>query len=536
METTRTERRALFLFAVAVALAASVVQLIGLAAQPVPSTGPSIVLAVFALATLASALAVLWRPTRLFLSIAALVNLAALVLWTVTRRYGLPDGTTVWHPELLAVPDFLLPVLEGVAALLFLCLLARTFDVPPGARRAVRLLPWIALAGLLLWAVFNPGLAQVLLVITILDADVPRSLGHLFIPALILFVVLLIARPFSPGLRERTPHAFRTGVALLFGLLVLNVVAAGAMKSAHDTAWLSRDTPIYGDFLSGRLKTLAYCWRDGHPLAMDLVEPEQSVGYFGPVPTPVVFFIHGGETWLGSRALHDGSPDGELFAKLRNTLLQHGFAVGSIDYALSPVYPRADQTKDAKCAVRFLRAHARELNIDPNRIGVFGPSQGGYLSAMLGTVPKDAGFDEGEYPDQSSKVEAVVDMWGPMDLANFSGSPKWVSVLRSGNSVAKLHAASPLYYVAPGDPPFLIIQGLDDWFIAPHHSIDMDAKLRAANVPVALVLVRNNGHGLAAPTAGKTESPSPDALIAMIDRFFVQTLGGPPHARMASPQ
>src|SRR5215472_3619568 len=100
MQTTRTHRRALFFFAVAVALAASVVQCLGLAAQRPPSTGPSIVLAVFAFATLASALAVLWRPTRLFLSIGLLVNLGALVFWIATRAYGLPDGVTVWYPEL----------------------------------------------------------------------------------------------------------------------------------------------------------------------------------------------------------------------------------------------------------------------------------------------------------------------------------------------------------------------------------------------------------------------------------------------------
>ena len=112
------------------------------------------------------------------------------------------------------MPDFFLPVLEGTAGFLFFCLLARTFDASPAARRFVRLLPWLALGGVMLWAAFNLGLAQVLLVITILDADMPRSLMHFFVPALVLFVVLLGARLFSPPLRERTPHAFRTGSAL----------------------------------------------------------------------------------------------------------------------------------------------------------------------------------------------------------------------------------------------------------------------------------------------------------------------------------
>ena len=523
----RAARRALFLFAVAVAVAGSIVQFVGLVAQPPPSIGAVLGLAVFTAATFVSALFVLWRPSRLFLSIAAIANLAALILWIVTRAQGLPDGATVWHPELLAAPDFFLPGLEGVAVFLFLCLLVRTFGTPPSWQRALHLLPWVGLAGVLLWAALNVRLAQVLLAIVILDAGVPASLLYLFVPAVVVLVALLCARFFSARLRARTPHAFGAGLALVFALFVLNLITAGAIASARDTAWLSRDAPVQAT--PGTETTLAYCWQDGHPLAMDLAEPTPARG-----AAPVVFFIHGGETLLGSRRLWDGSLDGRYFSGLREKMLVEGFAVGSIDYVLAPVYPRSDEVKDAKCAVRFLRAHAKALNIDPARIGVFGPSQGGYISAMLGTVPRNAGFDVGDHPEQSSRVEAVVDMWGPMDLANFSGSPKWVSAFTQGNSAANLRAASPINYVTPGDPPFLIVHGTDDWFIAPHHSIDMASKLRAARIPVSLVLVKNDGHGLAAATTGKTQSPSPVALTRRIDDFFVTTLGA--HALVASPQ
>ena len=188
-----------------------------------------------------------------------------------------------------------------------------------------------------------------------------------------------------------------------------------------------------------------------------------------------------------------------------------------------------DEVKEAKCAVRFLRSHAGELGIDPQHIGVYGPSQGGYIGAMLGTVGPQAGFDVGQYLNQSSRVQAVVDMFGPTDLNNFSGSPDWISTLKQGigggkGSVAGLRAESPINYVAPGDPPFLIIHGTDDWFIAPHHSQDMAKRLSAAGVPVQLVMVQNDTHGLAAPVAGKIEQPSPDELVQMISNFFVRTL------------
>jgi acetyl esterase/lipase len=81
-----------------------------------------------------------------------------------------------------------------------------------------------------------------------------------------------------------------------------------------------------------------------------------------------------------------------------------------------------------------------------------------------------------------------------------------------------------MYHVAPGDPPFLIMHGSDDWFIAPHHSQDLAKRLQAAGVPVTLVMIQHDGHGLAAPTSGQVEQPNPGELIQMICNFFVRTL------------
>ena len=125
-------------------------------------------------------------------------------------------------------------------------------------------------------------------------------------------------------------------------------------------------------------------------------------------------------------------------------------------------------------------------------------------------------------------------MWGPTDLSNFSGSPSWVANLKQGigggkGSVAGLRAQSPLYHVAHNDPPFLIIHGSDDWFIAPHHSQDLAKRLTAAGVPNQLVIVQNDAHGLAAPVTGKVEQPGPNELIQMISNFFVRTLGAGTH-------
>jgi acetyl esterase/lipase len=163
-------------------------------------------------------------------------------------------------------------------------------------------------------------------------------------------------------------------------------------------------------------------------------------------------------------------------------------------------------------------ARAGEFNIDPKRIGIYGDSEGGYVAALLGT--------DANSTNQDDKIQAVVDMWGFSDLRDFSGSPSWVtSIAQASRSPASAAANSPLDLVAPGDPPFLIIHGTDDWFIAPHHSQNLAERLEEAGVPNSLIMVEHDQHGIAAVTPGETESPSPEALMQTVCDFFASTLG-----------
>ena len=108
------------------------------------------------------------------------------------------------------------------------------------------------------------------------------------------------------------------------------------------------------------------------------------------------------------------------------------------------------------CAIRFLRAHSVELGIDTNRVGVFGDSEGGYVAAMLGTAAPADGLGVGQYLEQSSSVQAVVDMWGFADLTDFSGSPSWIaSISQASRSTGRsAQSLSPLCPLQPGDPRF----------------------------------------------------------------------------------
>lgn len=515
----RLKRGALLYWSVLLALSAVVMHCIGLVKQP-PHSGllVAILLGLTVVQTIVTASVVL-VPSRRLLIMAGAVEAIAMLLWIMAHTVGLPDGYTVWRPEMLGVPDLYLPVVEGVSAFFFLCLYGRTWTKVPRAWRIVlTALPSILIFGFLVLAVVNIGVTSLVLAIYFLDAQIPTSLEYFFFPAIGLLVLFLLLRLVFKRLRARTKGAVRTSLILLPAFVVLNLLTWGGGVSAADTTWFSAGSLVSAP--PGRTTTLPYATVNGHPLAIDISEPSAK----SLRPAPVVIYIHGGETLLGSRILEDGSADGMYFVQIRDELLRHGFVVCSIDYGLSPLYHVSSQVEEAKEAVRFLRAHASELGINPQRIGVYGPSQGGYIGAMLGTAGRSAGYDVGQYLNESSSVQAVVDMWGPTDLTNFSGSPSWISAITKSNSRAQLRVASPVTYVKHGDPPFLIIHGTDDWMIAPHHSKDMARLLSASSVPVTLVMVKHDGHGLDAPVAGQVEQPSPNEIVQIVTDFFTKTL------------
>ena len=514
-------RGALLLWAALLTVSAGLTHLVGALSQPLSSPVLLALIVGFGAIQVLAALAVVAVPSGRRLALATALEADALLIWFLTRSVGVPLVSTVWRPETLGAMDYYLPALEGISAILFLALIGQNLPRSLG-RTVLTVLPTLLGLGVLLLAALNRTETVILLVAGFFTMGIPTSLLDLFVPAAVVLVALLVLRRFAPRLDAFAPRLGRTTLRLLPALLVTSLLAWGSVSTALDRAWLPFTATASAPL--GRTTTLMYCSPGGDPLAMDLTEPATR----GAGPAPVVFYIHGGEGLVGDRVLQ--GDEGPYLTRLRDALVARGFFVGSIDYGLSPVHHLDEQVEDAKCAVRFLRAHASELDVDPNRIGVYGDSQGGYIVDMLGTTSPTDGFDVGQYLNQSSRVQAVVDMWGPTDLKNWAGSPSWVLALGAGltsrdQSSAQARAVSPLYDVAAGDPPFLIVQGADDWFIAPHHSQDFAKRLQAAGVPATLVMVQHDGHGLVAHTAGQVEQPSPDALTQMMVDFFIRTLG-----------
>lgn len=264
---------------------------------------------------------------------------------------------------------------------------------------------------------------------------------------------------------------------------------------------------------------VVYCTNAGVPLTMDIYEPAHSNG----ASTPAVLYVHGGGWEKGSATL------GGVHALIARQLIQRGILVAAVNYRLAPQYPWPAQIEDVKCAVRYLRANAQRYGIDPSEIGAWGSSAGGHLVAMLGTAgPAAAGFDKGQYADQSSSVQAVVDMFGPADLTAGGWGPTATSIVQQvfgvtpGQDNGVLAHASPVTYVAANDPPFLIFHGVDDALVPPSQSQELAAKLQAAGDSATFVMVKNAGHGFA--PAGGPIAPSLDQIAATTVEFFGQHL------------
>jgi acetyl esterase/lipase len=239
---------------------------------------------------------------------------------------------------------------------------------------------------------------------------------------------------------------------------------------------------------------------------------------------PAVIYVHGG-SWVSGNY----DTGGFLINKIGPALAASEFVVMSVDYRLGPASKWPDQIEDVKCAVRYLRANAGALNVDPGEIGAWGQSAGGHLVNLLGTAGPTAGWDHGPYADESSRVEAVVDMAGPSDLLTMtdqgdSGNVQasFISLLDGppNDLAAALRAASPVTYVKPGDPPFLIFHSDDDEIVYPQQSQELAWDLSVNHDPVQLVVVHGGGHNF--DQAGET--PGIDQITAMIVTFFVRHL------------
>ncbi|MDX8341387.1 alpha/beta hydrolase [Draconibacterium sp. IB214405] len=241
---------------------------------------------------------------------------------------------------------------------------------------------------------------------------------------------------------------------------------------------------------------------DGDPMSMkmDIVRPADDKTY------PCVIFITGGGFMWAPK-------NSNLYNRCE--IAKAGYVVASIEYHVVSNGLYSDAVKDVKAAIRFMRANAEKYGLNSATVAVWGESAGGYLTAMTGTTNGVKDFEEGANLQQSSDVQAAIDVYGLSDLtkigadydkeaeeAHFTsdapeagyvhGKNSGLTILDKPEIVAK---SNPVNYVDENDPPFLFIHGTADMLVSPSQTLLVHNALRNAGVESTRYAIVGANHG-----------------------------------------
>jgi acetyl esterase/lipase len=241
-----------------------------------------------------------------------------------------------------------------------------------------------------------------------------------------------------------------------------------------------------------RIADIVYAEVDDKALMFDLYMPADVES------PPLLVWIHGGGWRAGNRS--------DVSAL---QLVEHGFALASVSYRLSPVAPFPAQIHDIKGAIRFLRKHAAQYGYDAERIGILGVSAGAHLAALAAVTNGSAEHEgaTGGNLDTSSSVQALVSYFGASNLTSIlaQSTPFGLGVrvpsleLLFGGPVEE-HAdlarlASPVFFIDESDPPMYLLHGDQDPQMPINQTHELDGAARALGIDTQFDVVHGSGHG-----------------------------------------
>jgi acetyl esterase/lipase len=245
----------------------------------------------------------------------------------------------------------------------------------------------------------------------------------------------------------------------------------------------------------------------GLALLMDVYHPDAPNGY-GIMVIP-------GSGWHQPRSYDApplNRPNGIWQAILgKDLLLENGYTLFVVNHRSSPVFHYPDAVEDVQRAVRFVRRHAGQYGIAPDKVGAIGHSSGAHLVCMLGLMDGAGNrHDSSPINQESSKVQAVVALSAPTDLTAFAtGSDgdrgavcsfvgSYIAFFRPKEiqqaEYSTFTEASPATYVSPDDPPFLLVHGDADRVVPFSQCEILVKKLTKVSVPVEFVRIEGGDH------------------------------------------
>ncbi|WP_425639133.1 alpha/beta hydrolase fold domain-containing protein [Algoriphagus yeomjeoni] len=231
-------------------------------------------------------------------------------------------------------------------------------------------------------------------------------------------------------------------------------------------------------------------YREGESNAwkLDLATPNDQ----GSALRPALVIVHGGGWSMGSKSV-------DVYQKMMVDYAEKGYVTINVEYRLTGEAGFPACIEDVKNAVRWLRAHAEELHVDPERIGTYGHSAGAHLALMLGMTSEVEELEgDGSYQEYSSHVNAVAAGSPPTELGRETpmSKPIWW----------------PIGYISADHPPMLLIQGTEDPVVKPVLTRDFVTKMKNAGAEIEYIEV-SGGHDVAYSSQLEVTDPA-------IEKFF----------------
>jgi acetyl esterase/lipase len=277
-------------------------------------------------------------------------------------------------------------------------------------------------------------------------------------------------------------------------LVLVSLCATGrAVRAGDDASYSRKEDVIYGR-------------KYGTALTMDVFTPKENANR-----AAVIVCVSGG--WFSS---HDNINVG-----MAKEFLKRGYTVFAVVHGSQPKFNIEEILQDMHRAVRYIRHHSKDFNIDPNRIGITGGSAGGHLSLMQGVAGTDGDPKAKDPVDrESSRVQAVACVFPPTDFLNWGEKGKLMlgthPVVPVGGAFAFYEQdkkslmlepitdpekrkeigkkISPIYHVSSSNPPILIVHGDEDKLVPLEQAERFIDKMKEAGVPAELAVKMGGGH------------------------------------------